>query len=132
MIPRPHLLCIDDEESILKSLERSLRKEPYELLTTTNPTTALELIQKYSIQVIISDYRMEKITGIDFFKKVKETTPHTIRIILSGYADEKLINDALSQGDVHAYLLKPFDSQKLKTEIQNYFLQHQQKVPDAG
>ena len=62
------LLCVDDEGHILRSLERTLRKEPYCLLTTTDTTQVLELIRQNSVQVVISDYRMESMTGLELLR----------------------------------------------------------------
>jgi DNA-binding NtrC family response regulator len=118
------LLCIDDEPQILKALERNLRKEGYTLLTTTSVTEAIEWVKKLDVQVVISDYRMQEITGIELLKQIKALKPKVVRAILSGYAEEVLIKNALQNGDVQDFLLKPWDAEKLKEHIRQYFKQY--------
>ena len=111
------ILCVDDESFVLKSLVRTLRKEPYRVIISESPIRALEIIQQEKVDLILSDYRMEEMSGLEMLKKIIEILPHSKRIILSGYADEILIRDALNNGLVHRYLLKPYDSEMLKSEI---------------
>lgn len=115
------IIFVDDEEQILKSIYRSLRQEPYTLLTTIKPDEALKWIKEKDVQVIVSDYRMYNTTGIDLLKKVKEIKPHVVRAILSGYADQEVIVSALKSGDVYRYFLKPWDIEEMKKEINGLF-----------
>lgn len=118
----PILLCVDDEIQIIKSLERGLRREKYKVLTTTSPHEALQLVNSQSIDLIISDYRMQVMSGIELLSRVSEVSPETKRVILSGYADESLIQEALKDGKVHHYLFKPWDIDELKGRI-NFYLE---------
>ena len=116
------LICVDDEPHILKALERMLRKETFEIRTTTDAKQALEWIKTLPVKACISDYRMEQMTGIEVLKNVKEINPEVGRIILSGYSDQSLIDRALKTGDVHDYVLKPFDMEKFKFFLRRFFI----------
>jgi YesN/AraC family two-component response regulator len=67
---------------------------------------------------------MQEITGIELLKQIKALKPKVVRAILSGYAEEVLIKNALQNGDVQDFLLKPWDAEKLKEHIRQYFKQY--------
>lgn len=111
------LICVDDEEQILKALKRCLRVEEYELLTTTNPNEAIEWVTAGGVIGVVSDYRMQQMTGVELLKKVQAIDPSVVRIILSGYAEQEAVDQALREGVVVSYLLKPWESEQLRTKL---------------
>lgn len=115
------LLLVDDEENILKSLKRILRKDNYDIITTTNPHEALEIVKKQKVPVIVSDQRMPEMEGAKLLTKIQEIDPDTIRLILSGYADFKGLVEAINRGGIHKFLKKPWDGESLREEIAEAF-----------
>jgi len=111
------VLILDDEINILKSLQRLFNAESYGVRVTTDYREALELIEKEKIKVVISDQRMPGIAGTDFFKKVKEKHPAIIRILLTGYSDVQIAEDAINKGEVYRFLNKPWDDSALKAAV---------------
>lgn len=111
------ILCVDDEENVLHALRRLLRKEGYHLLTSSTGKEALEYLKENNVQVVICDQRMLHMSGIDFLSRVKELSPETIRIVLTGYTDIDSITEAINQGQIYKFLLKPWNDQNLKIEI---------------
>lgn len=111
------VLCVDDERQILSSLKRLFRREPFNLLTTTNCADGLELLEKNEVHLVISDQRMPQMSGIEFLSKVKEKHPDTIRIVLSGYTEVDTIRDAINRGNIYKFILKPWNDDDLKNEI---------------
>jgi response regulator RpfG family c-di-GMP phosphodiesterase len=71
--------------------------------------------------VILSDQRMPKITGIEFFQSILETHPDPIRILITGYTDINAVIDAINLGQVYKYLTKPWIEEEVKTSIKNSF-----------
>lgn len=124
------LLLVDDEENILHSLKRLLRKEPYQLLTCNSAAEAFELLALHQVQVILSDQRMPEMNGTEFLSKVKEMYPDTVRIVLSGYTDLRSVTDAINHGAIYKFLTKPWKDEELKAEIavafRRYHEQYQQ------
>ncbi len=116
------ILFLDDEINVLRSIERLFRAKKIVIHTTTNPEEALRLIKEKEVKVIVSDFRMQEVNGIEFLKKVKIIQPTTYRMILSGYADENLINSAIQNEDIHEYLLKPYDQESLINKIKTIYL----------
>jgi response regulator RpfG family c-di-GMP phosphodiesterase len=119
------ILCVDDEENILRALRRLLRKEPYRLLTAGSGIEGLKILEAEHPWVIISDQRMPQMDGVTFFKKVMETHPDIIRITLTGYTDIETIKDAVNQGHIYKFLLKPWNDENLILDIRQAVDQYQ-------
>ncbi|MBW2339991.1 MAG: response regulator [Deltaproteobacteria bacterium] len=118
------VLCVDDEEAILHSLKRLLRKEGYQLLTATSADEGLKILEENDVHLVISDQRMPQMSGTEFFAAVKEQYPDTIRIILSGYTDVDSITESINKGHVYKFFLKPWNDQSLKLEIRQALNQY--------
>ena len=115
------LLLVDDEENILTSLKRLLRRDGYQIFTTTSARQGLELLAAHPVGVIISDQRMPEMCGTEFLGKVKELYPDTIRIVLSGYTDLQSITNAINHGAIYKFLTKPWEDDLLRANIQEAF-----------
>ena len=118
------VLFVDDEANILSSLKRLLRKEDYELLTAGGGREGLSLLEKESVQVVISDQKMPEMTGTEFLQNVKKLHPDTIRVVLSGDADLGIIVDAINKGEVYRFQPKPWNDEELKAIIRQCFDQY--------
>jgi len=81
------LLFVDDEVNILKSYKRLFIDEEHEIYTAANGFDALKLMDKHEFSLILSDYRMPELNGVEFLKLAKEKSPETMRMILTGFAD---------------------------------------------
>jgi len=115
------ILCVDDEEGILNSLKRLLRKEPYKIFTAAGGVAGLELLSQHPVQIVISDQRMPGMSGTQFLQEVKKEWPDTIRVILSGYAEADSILESINQGEVYRFLAKPWKDESLKATIRQCF-----------
>ncbi|MES2128595.1 MAG: EAL domain-containing protein [Pseudomonadota bacterium] len=119
--PDECLLIVDDEPSIVATLQRVLRREGYRIITASNGAEALELLALNKVQVIVSDQRMPGMTGTEFLALVKELYPATIRIILSGYSDLEVVTDSVNRGAVFKFVSKPWDDALLKAHLREAF-----------
>ena len=113
----PLIICVDDEPNILNAMKRSLRKEPFILKTASSGEEGLRLVQQEDPDIIISDYRMPGMTGIEFLREVKALHPSTITMILSGFADASVILESFNEGQVFRFLTKPWTDDDLKMAI---------------
>ena len=111
------ILCVDDEQNILNSVKRLLRKEGYRLLTATSGEEGLRLLEEHDVQLVITDQRMPEMSGTEFLALVKERYPDAIRIVLTGYTDVDAITESINRGHVYKFFLKPWNDQSLKLEI---------------
>lgn len=112
------ILCVDDEKSVLKALERLFLDTDYEIITAMSGDEGLELLRNSGqIQLVVSDYRMPKMNGVDFLKEVYKLWPDTVRIVLSGYADTAAIVEAINEGKIYKFIPKPWNDDELKVTI---------------
>ncbi len=121
---KKRLLFVDDEENVLKSLERVFRCEKYEIMTAEDGIRGLEIIESTNIHLVISDFRMPGMNGIEFLKKVRKISKDTVRIILTAYPDLDTAVASINEGHVYKFLLKPWDEQLLKVEVKKAFELH--------
>ena len=109
------LLVLDDEAFILTSLEH-LFEDDYEVITTTDPYTALSLAQEHNIAVILCDERMPGLAGHEFLRQAREVSNAT-RVMMSGYADLMALTEAVNSGQIFAYIGKPWEPLTLKAQV---------------
>lgn len=113
---RPRILLVDDEEEILVALE-DLLEDQYEILATTDPFRALDLLRAHpDVTTIISDQRMPGLTGDQLLMKARAFSDAR-SILLTGYADLDAVVSALNLGQVQAYVHKPWDSDALRSLV---------------
>lgn len=112
------VLIVDDEVEILKSLNRGLHSESYKRIFASSGAQALELFARENqISVIITDMRMPGMNGLDLLKSISEISPHTVKIVLTGYTQLPQILATINHVDVYKILTKPWD---LETELKVY------------
>ncbi len=121
------ILCVDDEKNVLRSLERLFMDEDYHIFTAKTGEAGLAILEEEAdIQLILSDYRMPGMDGIDFLKQANERRPATIRIVLSGYADTASVVGAINEGQIYRFIPKPWNDEELlltiKKALEVYFL----------
>ncbi len=109
------VLFVDDEKSVLSSLERFLISEPYQKLFSQSAEAALEIFENQSVHVVISDMKMPKMDGLTFLREIKKKYPDTIRIVLSGFSEIAQIIPCINTGEVFRYVTKPIDPEEFKT-----------------
>ena len=126
------LLCVDDERNVLRALERIFMDDDYEILTAASGEEGLALFaDNPDIQVVISDYRMPGMNGVEFLRQVCEKYPDTVRIVLSGYADTASVVSAINEGQIYKFVSKPWSDEELRQTVakavESFALNHQNK-----
>lgn len=109
---RPAILALDDEQSSLNAIQRTLRRD-YEIFLSLNGHSALEILKQQEVAVILADQRMPQMTGVEFFNKAQEIQPEAMRILITGYTDVETIVQAINQGQVFYYINKPWEPEEL-------------------
>jgi HD-like signal output (HDOD) protein/CheY-like chemotaxis protein len=109
------ILFVDDEPNILDGLRRMLRsmRKEFELYFTESARQALELMEQEEFDVVVSDMRMPGMDGAELMTEIQKRHPHSIRIMLTGQADEE--STLRTIGFVHQFLSKPCDPERLKS-----------------
>lgn len=109
---KPCVVLIDDEERILRSLSLLLRSR-YEVLATTDPVQVLDWVRSRPVHVVVSDQRMPTISGVDLLRQIRDHSPRSMRLLLTGYADLAAVESAVNDGEIFRFLEKPWDSTRL-------------------
>jgi response regulator RpfG family c-di-GMP phosphodiesterase len=124
---RHTLFIVDDEESIVKSLQRLFRKEGYEILTASNGSEALDVLKKVEkpVSLFISDQRMPEMTGSEFLEHAKTMFPNAMRFLLTGYSSMEAVVDAVNKGAIHRYINKPWDDNDLLFQVRQALEQYE-------
>ena len=117
------LLLVDDEENILASLKRLLRRDGYTIITACGAAEGLRRLSETEVDVIVSDQRMPGMTGVEFLRRAKELYPDSIRMVLSGYTELQSIIDAVNEGAIYKFLTKPWDDERLRGHVAEAFRQ---------
>src|SRR5690554_6322434 len=118
--PERTFLVVDDEPDILDAIERLFRKE-YRVLTANSAAEALEIVQRESIQVVMSDQRMPSMSGIELLEQLHNTRPDIVRVLFTGYSNIDHVIDAINQGHVYRYISKPWKPAELRLFVAQAF-----------
>lgn len=124
----PTVLLVDDEENILRSLQRLLRQQPYQIVTASSGDEALQLMAEVPADLVVSDARMPGMDGATLLAKIGRQWPDTIRILLTGYADMATTIKAINEGKIYRYIAKPWDDEDLTITLRQALqYQHTEK-----
>ena len=106
------VLVVDDEKIKLITLRDDLREANYDTIAVESPAIGLQLVQHEHFDVLVTDLRMPKMHGIEFFKRVQKAQPHIIVIVMTAYASVETAVEAMKFG-AYNYIKKPFSSEEL-------------------
>jgi DNA-binding NtrC family response regulator len=107
------VLCVDDEPRTLAALQRTLRREPYEVVVTDNPWEALSWVDARDVSLVITDQRMPEMTGSDMISEIRGRSPATLCVMLTAYPGSISTEDPgwMELGEL---ILKPWDDHQLR------------------
>lgn len=111
------VLFVDDEPHFTSALQRALRHEPYRILTANSAVQALNILDRESVDVVVSDERMPGMSGSEFLAVVRRRHPRTVRILLTGYATLEAAVRAINEGEIYRFLTKPCQAKDLSDII---------------
>lgn len=114
------VLYVDDERHNLYAFRASFRND-YQIFIAESAEEGRLILSEQLIHVVIADQRMPKETGIEFLESIKNTRPHCMRILLTGYTDIQAVISAVNFGNIFRYLQKPWQEEEIKEAIQSAF-----------
>lgn len=113
----PLVVCVDDDEAMLSTVVRCLRREQFEVRSTLSASEALGWIASDDIAVLVSDYDMPEMTGAQLAGHSRRIRPETVRILLTGQRNLETAIDGINQGEIFRFLNKPFDNEQLRAAV---------------
>jgi DNA-binding NtrC family response regulator len=116
MANKARILFVDDEKRVLNSM-RGLFRRDYDLFLTCEGSEAIKIAAENEIDVIVADQRMPGMTGVEVLAKIKQNSPRTVRILLTGYADPSAVEGSINMGEVFRFLSKPCPPKLLRETL---------------
>ena len=124
-------LLVDDEINILQALQRTLRQqfrdEEFLMELHTDPLQALQRTSEVAFDIVITDFLMPQMNGVEFLEQVRDAQPDAIRLMLSATSGFDTIMNAINRAEVFRYITKPWNAAELE-EIIRLSLQRRDKV----
>jgi len=117
---KPTVLIVDDEDMVITSIKAFLQLETdFDVRGFSDPEQAADYAAKNPVDVVVSDYLMPKMNGIQLLGRVKEAQPETSRVLLTGHADKQSAIQAINDVSLFQYLEKPWDNAQLLLVVQS-------------
>ncbi len=110
------ILLVDDDEWIRDSLSLFFEAEGCNLLTFETAEEAIESVRKHAYDIVISDYKLPGMDGLEFLRRVKEKQPNAFEILITAYANREICEEAKMVG-VRDIIPKPFTSEDVETSL---------------
>jgi len=114
------ILVVDDEPLVLEALALTLSRAKdleCEIETATNGEEALRKAATFRPEIVLADFRMPGMTGIDLLARLREQAPTTVRALITGYTDLEIAMEALEKAKIHYYIQKPWNNEELRRTV---------------
>ncbi|MCB1715047.1 MAG: response regulator [Candidatus Competibacteraceae bacterium] len=111
-----NILFVDDETFVLRSMKR-LFGSMYNVFTAASGQEAIDVVTNNDIQVVVCDQRMPGMIGVEALRQIKEISPNTMRILLTGYSDLDAVIRSVNDGEIFRYVTKPWNNDVLKDTV---------------
>jgi DNA-binding NtrC family response regulator len=127
------VLCVDDDEAMLSTVARCLRREPsFEVRSSSSVQQILDWVAGENVAVLVSDYEMPEMTGAQLAGMVKRVRPETVRILLTGRRTLDTAIDGINQGEIFRFLGKPFEDKHLRQAVLEGVARHEELLALSG
>ena len=113
-----NILYVDDEADNLLAF-RSVFRRYFTIYTATSGNDAIKILKDKPVHLLLSDQRMPNMTGVELCSNVMQTHPDLVRMIVTGYSEMQPIQDAMKEGKVSKYIMKPWNVEELKGVLEN-------------
>jgi len=120
------VLFVDDEPAIRSAIERMyLERDDVRCLFAASGQEGLDILGREDVWVVVSDYLMPVMRGVEFLSKVKGIRPDTVRIMMTAYADISVTIDAINKSEAYRFVTKPWDNKELMEMVDEALMRYQ-------
>lgn len=124
------ILIVDDDEFVLTAMKKALAREGYEVFTAEDGPRALEIAREHPPDLVLCDYVMPQMNGVEVFQAMSELCPDAVRILVTGQADLEVAMSAINEGGVYKFVLKPWNTKDLGVIVRRA-LEHYQLIQEG-
>ncbi len=114
-----NILVVDDEPIILKALDKFLTRYQYNVFKADHAVDALKILRETDIGVIITDYQMPMLSGLEFLQQARTIQPLATRILITAIVDNATVVNAINDGEIFRFITKPWKGEELIATIHN-------------
>ena len=120
------MLLVDDDPDTLESLRSLLENspDPPRVLTAESPSEALHILSVESVDLVVADYLMKPVNGLDFLTDARQRAPETARVLITGHPNVQVVIDAINQAGVDHFFLKPIPPERFVAAVQRTRSRH--------
>jgi len=114
------ILLVDDEPEVLEALYLTLKRAKQfksDLRRAPNAEEALKALEERPADLVLADFRMPKMNGVELLKQVRERWPETVRALITGYSDVEIAMQAMEEARIHYYVQKPWNNDELRLTV---------------
>ncbi len=129
---QPIVVCVDDDEAMLATIARCLRRELIDVRATMSASEALGWLASEEVAVLVSDYEMPEMTGAQLAGYARRVRPETVRILLTGRRSLDVAIDGINQGEIFRFLNKPFDNEQLRQTVHDAIARNKELLAMSG
>jgi len=122
------VLFVDDDATMLAFHQKILVSEGYRILTATSARAGFDMLARHHVDVVVADYVMPEMNGIEFLKRVRQLYPSTVRLMLSGASDMHSLIATINEGAIYKFLEKPVSARPLRQALRDAFLVHDDQL----
>ena len=115
------LLLVDDKADVLAALRRMLRPDGYRILSALGGEAGLDILKRQPVDVILSEQRMQHMSGVAFLSQARLIQPDCLRMVLTGYLEIQSIAKTVNEGAIYKFLTKPWDDEQLRAALREAF-----------
>jgi DNA-binding NtrC family response regulator len=116
------VLLVDDDASMLTFHQKLLVSEGYCIRTATSARDGFDVLARHQVDVVVADYEMPEMNGIEFLKRVKQLYPNIVRIMLSGASDMHSLIATVNESAIYKFLEKPVSARPFRQALRDAFL----------
>lgn len=117
---KPRALVVDDEPDMLDYIERVLRRR-FVVTLARSAEEALPKLRSGQFELVVTDNQMPRTSGLEMLAQLGDSRPDLVRIVLSGSAEDPAITQAIDEGAIHGYIVKPVDSGELLGSVEQAY-----------
>jgi len=117
VIKKYTILVVDDEELFIEYIQRMMSDENYNVVTAASAQEGLDILEKQQVSMVISEYEIPLINGLEFLEKVRIIYPNILTVMVTEHADIDLAIKAINEAGVYKFILKPLDDIDFKNMI---------------
>jgi DNA-binding NtrC family response regulator len=129
-LKKMRILLIDDDEWIRDSLGIYFEGEGCQLLALETAEEGLEVLKKQDCDIVMVDYRLPGMDGLEFLKRIQKTQPHALKVLITAYRSEEVVSAALKMG-IQDFIEKPFTTKTIEECLSRVIENHEQEINEG-